>query len=869
MGGFTYYVDPLGNNQNPGTRELPWATPAYGARQLQPGDTMIICGGQYILADFGEDMIIPNSGQEDAWITIKGEDGNRPVLVGVNNLYAAFVISDTSYLRIENLEITSNRQEPFREGINAGGPIAHIILDNLYIHHLDEMGIDLRDVEQLAITNCIIEYCGFGSIGGPRGELGGWRNVLIQNCSLSYGGHYYQGGPGPSPYERPDGLGIEPSAGPLEVADTVVEHNRGDGLDSKTENTYIHHCVVASNSCDGIKLWGDNSKVENCLIFNIGDSDTAPTPWAGIVIDNIEKAGSSFEIINTTLAYDPRERGYPMYVQYSSGVPILLTMKNSTVSYGPGVVFIGSDVTFVCEYNLFYRQESDIIIEVGGISYTAEEVEAGALGPGNLARDPKFVQVGSLYSSGYKLQPDSPAIDAGTSEGAPTDDLWHQPRPYGSAWDISAYEWRPEHEEPPVVTGTDPIDGASGVTVDSIITVIFSKDIQAGDLYGDISLVDSIGYFHPIIKNISGTILTIQPMQNLDYETLYSITVPAGSVEDLQGNMLEERCFFSFTTEVETIPLRVVDVDPVDGAEQVVPDKLASVVFNKPVQPGSFFESIEICDASANPFPLKKAVEGSILTLSPVVDLNYSTSYEINVPADSVQDMEGIPLAEAFKSVFKTMWDTIPPTISLIDPGLDAVSVPANTIISIPFDENIQPGVTFSEIAVKDNSGKSVSVTCSIKRNKVIIQPSIWLAYLTKYTVTVPPGAVQDLAGNILNSQFAFNFITEKKPDTDPPQVVSTNPQNGAIRVYRRKTITLIFNETIFSGDAYNSITLTTNSGKTVSVTLSIYETILTIVPRTTLASRTRYTVTVPARAVKDGAGNHLTTAYVFGFTTA
>jgi len=868
LSGYTYYVSPLGNNENPGTWELPWATPAFGARQLQPGDTLIICGGQYILADFGEDMIIPNTGQEDAWVTIKGEEGNRPVLVGMNNLYAAFVISDTSYLRIENLEITSNRQDPFREGINAGGPIAHIILHNLYIHHLDEMGIDLRDVEDITITNCVIEYCGFGSIGGPQGQLGGWRYALIQNCRLSYSGHYYQGGPGPSPYDRPDGLGIETSAGPVEIADTLVEHNRGDGLDSKTENTYIHHCVVASNSCDGIKLWGDNSKIENCLIFNIGDGDTTPTPWAGIVIDNIEKADSHFEIINTTLAYDPRERGYPMYVQYSSEVPIILAMKNSMVSHGPGVVFVGLAVTFICEYNLFYRQDSNIPIEVGGVSYTSEEIEAGVLGPGNLARNPLFIQVGDLYPDDYKLQPDSPAIDAGTSNGAPPDDLWHQPRPYGLTWDIGAYEWRPGQEEHPVVTGTDPADGAAEVAVDTVIVAIFSKVIQASDYFEEISLVVS-GAACPIIKNINENILNIQPAQNLDYNTLYTVSIPADSVEDLEGNQLEEPYSFNFTTEVETIPLKVDNVDPPDGAEQVNPDKSASVFFNKPVQQGSVFESISICDASANPFPLKKFINGQALRLSPVVDLAYSTRYEITVPAGSVEDMEGNVLEETFKSGFKTRVDNVPPSISLLNPGLDAIGVPVNTLISIPCDENIQPGDTFSDIVVKDDSGNNVDLTCSIKRNRIVIEPIADLAYLTKFTVTVPPGAVQDLAGNSLAIQFAFSFITEKKPDTDSPQVVSTDPQNRSTRVFRRKSITVIFNETIFSGDTYNIITLISSSGKAVSITLSIYNTILTIQPKTTLATRTKYTVTVPARAVQDGAGNYLAAAYVFSFTTA
>jgi hypothetical protein len=41
----TYYVAPTGSNENSGTIEEPWATPAYAANQLQPGDMLIIREG--------------------------------------------------------------------------------------------------------------------------------------------------------------------------------------------------------------------------------------------------------------------------------------------------------------------------------------------------------------------------------------------------------------------------------------------------------------------------------------------------------------------------------------------------------------------------------------------------------------------------------------------------------------------------------------------------------------------------------------------------------------------------------------------------------------------------------------------------------
>ncbi|MFH1266706.1 MAG: right-handed parallel beta-helix repeat-containing protein, partial [Planctomycetota bacterium] len=220
----TFYVSPTGNNASPGSRERPWATPGYGSRQLKPGDTLILRAGRYVLSRFDEDILMPPSGRPEAWVTIRGEEGKRPVLAGRDNLMAAVILDGVSYVRIENLEITHDDRAPgnpchFREGVHlCDKPGSHISLDRLYIHHLDEFGVNLQDVDHLQMTDCRVEYCGFGAVGGPAGARGGWRNVSIRRCELSYSGHYYQGGDGSKrPYDRPDGFGIEPSAGPVEI----------------------------------------------------------------------------------------------------------------------------------------------------------------------------------------------------------------------------------------------------------------------------------------------------------------------------------------------------------------------------------------------------------------------------------------------------------------------------------------------------------------------------------------------------------------------------------------------------------------------------------------------------------------------------
>ncbi len=446
-GGQTYYVSPTGSNANAGTQESPWASPGHASRRLGTGDTLIILGGTYVLSEYDDDIVIPPSGTQSAWTTLRGETGKRPVLAGRNNLSHAVDLSGKSYVQMENIEIThdataTGNAAHFREAIViADSPATHIVLKDLYIHHIDEFGLNFQDAEHVTITDCRFEYCGFGAIGGPNGLQGGLRSMTITRCRLSYGGHYYQGTDGTHrPYDRPDGFGIEPSQGPITIEGTIAEHNYGDGLDSKAANTTFRNCIVANNSCDGIKLWGDNSKVINCLVYGTGDGVGGASPWAGIVIGT-EQAGSRFEIVNTTVHDNPTRQAYPMYVQYDSNAAVTVTLRNTIIAGGYGVVFFGSGVSLTAEHNLFHRGGSEPEqVELAGTEYTSTAIEGGALGPGNRCGDPRFVNPAWGQDGDYHLQDGSPAIDQGTSTGAPATDLDGDARPQGAGIDIGAYE---------------------------------------------------------------------------------------------------------------------------------------------------------------------------------------------------------------------------------------------------------------------------------------------------------------------------------------------------------------------------------------------------------------------------------------------
>ncbi|GAW91176.1 S-layer homology domain-containing protein [Calderihabitans maritimus] len=106
---------------------------------------------------------------------------------------------------------------------------------------------------------------------------------------------------------------------------------------------------------------------------------------------------------------------------------------------------------------------------------------------------------------------------------------------------------------PPTVSATDPIDGAAGVPVSGAIILTFSEDIIEGDAYDNVVVKDGNGDTVAVAKSISGNALTLAPETNLEYDTEYTVMVPAGAVKDMAGNLLENEYTFSFTTQAAPV----------------------------------------------------------------------------------------------------------------------------------------------------------------------------------------------------------------------------------------------------------------------------------------------------------------------------
>ena len=118
-----------------------------------------------------------------------------------------------------------------------------------------------------------------------------------------------------------------------------------------------------------------------------------------------------------------------------------------------------------------------------------------------------------------------------------------------------------------------------------------------------------------------------------------------------------------------------------------------------------------------------------------------------------------------------------------------------------------------------------------------------------------------DTSGNTEDAQ-----STIIKVDKTAPAVTSSSPSKNATGVSTSASVIITFSENILQGSAFSNITLKKGSS-TVSSTKTISGNKLTIKPSNSMSSSTTYTVTIPASAVKDSAGN-IVAQYSFSFKT-
>ena len=208
----------------------------------------------------------------------------------------------------------------------------------------------------------------------------------------------------------------------------------------------------------------------------------------------------------------------------------------------------------------------------------------------------------------------------------------------------------------PMVTSTNPVNNATGVSLTSPITIKFNENITKGPNFNGIYIQNrnTGATAHLASVTISSNTLTIVQASSRLYNDTYQAIIPVGAVEDSTGD-LSKAYFFNFTS-VKLVPT-VISTNPVNNATGISLTSPITIKFNENITKGPSFNGIYIrnLNTGATVHLASVTISGNTLTIIQASSRLYNDTYQVVIPAGAVKDLSGNNLAVAYSFKFKTI----------------------------------------------------------------------------------------------------------------------------------------------------------------------------------------------------------------------
>jgi hypothetical protein len=373
-----YYVATDGEDTNPGTEAAPLRTIQAAADVVEPGDTVVVRDGVYGAENKEFPVNIARSGTSAAWITFRAEHQWKAILDGNMECHSFINFeAPVSYVTVEGFEIRKCNNSGFWAQTNSADPTNGT-------HHI-------------AIRHNYVHNIGNYETTSAYGITGIY--VGSQNHDFVIDANLWHdiGRTGPDDYwmNKDHALylaGWDP--GPcynIEATNNIIYNNSGDGISADCDDCVISNNLVAwsnTNSLGGTDFLSLSMTRKNVLIQN-------------------------------NIFYQPPSNGSGQCAMWAAAEMINVTVRNNMV-FGGTMWYPEQNPTFTTANNYCLDQcEND-------------EVDPLLVGVSN-DRDPT--------NDDWQLQSDSPAIDAGEADQAPTHDFNGRARPSGLLPDIGPFEY--------------------------------------------------------------------------------------------------------------------------------------------------------------------------------------------------------------------------------------------------------------------------------------------------------------------------------------------------------------------------------------------------------------------------------------------
>ncbi len=426
----------------------------------------------------------------------------------------------------------------------------------------------------------------------------------------------------------------------------------------------------------------------------------------------------------------------------------------------------------------------------------------------------------------------------------------------------------------PTVVSTEPNGNDTGVVLNKNVIAVFSEPMLTDTINtSTFTVTGPNGAVNGVVTLLSDT-ATFDPTVNLDPNAAYTATVTTGA-QDMSSNRLAANKTWTFSTGIaagDTTPPTVISTDPAANATNVSRNQNVTATFSEPMNAGTInAASFTLKLQGGTLIPATVSYTGNTATLDPNATLAANTLYVAAV-STAAKDSAGNAMTIAKTWSFTTAsaaGDTTPPTVISTDPAANATSVSRSQNVSATFSEPMNAGtINSASFTLKLQGGTLVPATVSYTGNTATLDPNATLAANTLYVAAVSTAA-KDSAGNAMTIAKTWSFTTASVGDVTPPTVISTNPTANATNVVRTQDITATFSESMSAATINsNSFTLRAQGGAAVAATISYSGNVATLDPTPALNADTLYDASI-STAVKDSAGNSMTTAKTWSFRTA
>ncbi len=211
---------------------------------------------------------------------------------------------------------------------------------------------------------------------------------------------------------------------------------------------------------------------------------------------------------------------------------------------------------------------------------------------------------------------------------------------------------------PPTVTSVTPANGATGVSVGTVVTATFDEAMLVSTVNTTTVTLVPQGSTTPVAASVTynGTthVVTLAPSAPLVGNTTYTATMKSGvsGVKDAAGIALATDYVWSFATAAsDTTPPTITAVTPADGATGVAAGTTVTATFSEPMNPATLNTTTVTLVPQGSTTPVAALVtynsSTATVTLTPLATLAAGTTYTATVKSGSsgVKDAAGIALA--------------------------------------------------------------------------------------------------------------------------------------------------------------------------------------------------------------------------------